>query len=70
MDIEIGGRIKMLWEDEETVNLVIKNVTEKDAGMYQVFAKNELGECDCDCKLTIRGEYSMFLHSKSTLSRW
>ena len=53
--MEMGGRIKMLWEDEETVSLVIKNVTESDAGLYRVVAKNELGSCDSDCKLTIRG---------------
>ncbi|XP_034942777.1 obscurin isoform X3 [Chelonus insularis] len=43
-EIVAGGRIKYLWEDEESLSLVIKNVTIDDAGTYVVRAKNELGE--------------------------
>ncbi|CAG5100186.1 Similar to Unc-89: Obscurin (Drosophila melanogaster), partial [Cotesia congregata] len=43
-EIIAGGRIKYLWEDEESLSLVIKNVTVEDAGTYTVIAKNNLGE--------------------------
>lgn len=46
----------MLWEDEESVALVIKNVEERDAGLYSVIATNELGVAECCAKLAIRGE--------------
>lgn len=43
-EIIAGGRIKYLWEDEESLSLVIKNVTVEDSGTYTIRAKNELGE--------------------------
>lgn len=43
-EVIAGGRIKYLWEDEESLSLVIKNVTVEDAGTYTVVAKNNLGE--------------------------
>ncbi|XP_063991065.1 obscurin isoform X7 [Diachasmimorpha longicaudata] len=43
-EILAGGRIKYLWEDEESLSLVIKNVTSDDGGVYTIKAKNELGE--------------------------
>ncbi|XP_011305282.1 muscle M-line assembly protein unc-89 isoform X2 [Fopius arisanus] len=43
-EIVAGGRIKYLWEDEESLSLVIKNVTCDDGGVYTIKAKNELGE--------------------------
>lgn len=43
-EIVAGGRIKYLWEDEESLSLVIKNVTVEDSGTYTIRAKNELGE--------------------------
>lgn len=46
----------MLWEDEESVALVIKNVEERDAGLYRVVATNDLGVADSSAKLAIRGE--------------
>ncbi|XP_069178633.1 LOW QUALITY PROTEIN: muscle M-line assembly protein unc-89 [Procambarus clarkii] len=54
LDVKAGGRFKFLWEDEESVALVIKNVEEKDAGLYRVVAKNELGEVQCSAKLGIK----------------
>ena len=53
-DMKIGGRIKQLWEDEESVTLIVKNVTEMDAGTYKVKAKNDLGEVESTCKMIIR----------------
>ncbi|XP_042877694.1 obscurin-like isoform X2 [Penaeus japonicus] len=54
LDIKAGGRVKFLWEDEESVALIIKNCEEKDAGLYRVVAKNELGEVSCSAKLGIK----------------
>ncbi|CAH2049873.1 unnamed protein product, partial [Iphiclides podalirius] len=42
--IEPDTRHKFLYEDEESMSLVIKNVTAADAGDYEVTASNELGE--------------------------
>lgn len=54
--MQIGGRLKFLWEDEESVALIIKNVDEKDAGLYSLVARNELGEVNTSANLTIKGE--------------
>ncbi|XP_063549020.1 obscurin isoform X3 [Cydia strobilella] len=42
--VEADARHKFLYEDDETMSLVIKNVTSEDAGTYHVTASNELGE--------------------------
>lgn len=42
--IESGGRYKFLYEDAESMSLVIKGVQAEDAGFYSVTALNELGE--------------------------
>ncbi|XP_063855211.1 obscurin-like isoform X6 [Scylla paramamosain] len=54
LDLETGGKMKVLWEDEESVALVIKNVEERDAGLYRVVAVNDLGQADSTAKLAIR----------------
>ena len=46
----------MLYEDSETVALIIKNVTEADAGKIQVVARNDLGACTSEVDLVIKGE--------------
>lgn len=71
LDVKAGGRIKFLWEDEESVALIIKNCEEKDAGLYRVIAKNELGEVSCSAKLGIKGAFAgagigLFLYGIST----
>lgn len=43
-DIVVDDRHKFLYEDEESMSLVIKNITTEDAGDYTIHAKNELGE--------------------------
>ncbi|KAM7283994.1 hypothetical protein ISCGN_001097, partial [Ixodes scapularis] len=51
--IEAGGRYRFLFEDEESMTLIIKNVTKADSGKYSVVAENELGSANTDCKLTV-----------------
>lgn len=53
-EIVAGGRIKYLWEDEESLSLVIKQVTAKDAGVYTIRAKNELGEDSTQIELIVK----------------
>ncbi|KAI4489747.1 hypothetical protein M0804_003929 [Polistes exclamans] len=53
-EIVAGGRIKYLWEDEESLSLVIKHVTTKDAGIYTIRAKNELGEDTTEIELIVK----------------
>ncbi|XP_072157515.1 protein Obscurin isoform X3 [Bemisia tabaci] len=53
-EITAGGRFKFLWEDEETMALVIKNVCQDDAGDYVVNAHNESGVDTQVIKLVIR----------------
>ncbi|KAJ8674084.1 hypothetical protein QAD02_005346, partial [Eretmocerus hayati] len=53
-EIVPGGRIKYLWEDEESLSLVIKNVTVQDAGVYKIRAKNELGEDNTQIELIVK----------------
>lgn len=42
--IEAGGKYKFLYEDAESMSLVIKGVQPEDAGFYSVSAVNDLGE--------------------------
>ncbi|XP_046962552.1 obscurin isoform X6 [Vanessa cardui] len=42
--VEADTRHKFLHEDDESMSLVIKNVTSADAGEYHVTASNDLGE--------------------------
>ncbi|XP_024880175.1 obscurin isoform X3 [Temnothorax curvispinosus] len=53
-EIIAGGRIKYLWEDEESLSLVIKQVTAKDAGVYTITAKNDLGEDSTQIELIVK----------------
>ncbi|KAL6444321.1 hypothetical protein ACFW04_001898 [Cataglyphis niger] len=53
-EIVAGGRIKYLWEDEESLSLVIKQVTAKDAGVYTITAKNDLGEDSTQIELIVK----------------
>ncbi|KAL0112245.1 hypothetical protein PUN28_011952 [Cardiocondyla obscurior] len=53
-EIVAGGRIKYLWEDEESLSLVIKQVTAKDAGVYTITAKNDLGEDKTQIELIVK----------------
>lgn len=53
-EIIAGGRIKYLWEDEESLSLVIKQVTAQDAGVYKIRAKNELGLDETQIELIVK----------------
>lgn len=52
--IEPGGRYRFLFEDSETMTLIIKGVTMEDAGVYSVHAQNDLGEDSIDLRLIVR----------------
>lgn len=52
--VEPGGRYRFLYEDAETMTLVIRNVTQEDAGIYTILAKNELGEDEAEMRLIVR----------------
>lgn len=43
-----------MWEEGDNVSLIIKEITEADAGIYRMVAKNELGEADSDCRIIIK----------------
>ncbi|KAL0901988.1 hypothetical protein ABMA27_007123 [Loxostege sticticalis] len=52
--IEADTRHKFLYEDDESMSLVIKNVTAADAGTYHVTASNELGEDTTTMQLVVK----------------
>lgn len=54
--IEAGGRFKFLYDDQQNVSLVIKNVEMEDAGTYAVQAVNELGKDSAHMQLEVKGE--------------
>ncbi|XP_063617006.1 obscurin isoform X2 [Cydia splendana] len=53
--VEADARHKFLYEDDETMSIVIKNVTSEDAGTYHVTASNELGEDTATLHLVVKG---------------
>lgn len=55
--VEAGGRVRFLYEDEESMSLIIKGVTGDDAGKYKVVAKNELGQDSTEMDLLVKGKY-------------
>lgn len=52
--IEAGSKYKFLYEDAESMSLVIKNVQPEDSGIYSVSATNELGEDYTEMNLTVK----------------
>lgn len=66
-----SGRIKYLWEDEESLSLVIKSVTSRDAGTYTCTAKNELGEDSTQIELIVKSAPKIIkkLSSMTVLTR-
>lgn len=47
---------RLLYEDEESMSLVIKNVQSEDAGKYTFIAENELGSDTAEMNLTVKGK--------------
>ncbi|XP_034830933.2 obscurin isoform X5 [Maniola hyperantus] len=52
--VEADARHKFLFEDDENMSLVIKNVTTADAGEYHVIASNDLGEDTTTMNLVVK----------------
>ncbi|GAB0092620.1 Obscurin [Sergentomyia squamirostris] len=52
--VEPGGKYKFLYEDSETMSLVVKNVTTEDAGLYTITASNELGVDMAEMNLVVK----------------
>lgn len=55
--IEVGEKHKLLYADEESMSLVIKNIATEDAGEYTIHARNELGEDESSISLVVKGLY-------------
>ncbi|CAG0908344.1 unnamed protein product, partial [Darwinula stevensoni] len=53
-EVTAGGRFRFLYEDEESISLIIKNVEMGDAGKYTVVAQNDLGEVTTEGSLFVR----------------
>lgn len=47
---------RILYEDEESISLVIKDIESSDAGKYKFIAENELGSDSVEMNLTVKGE--------------
>ena len=45
---------KLLYEDDDTMTLIIKDAQPEDAGQYKVTAKNELDQVQDSCQLTVQ----------------
>ncbi|XP_017045137.1 obscurin isoform X2 [Drosophila ficusphila] len=52
--IQVDDRHKFMYEDEETMSLVIKNVDTVDAGEYTIEAINELGQDESSINLVVK----------------
>lgn len=52
--VEPSGRYKFLYEDSESMSLIIKNVTQEDGGLYTITASNELGIDSAEVNLIIK----------------
>ena len=52
--MKVCGRVKQLWDEDSCVSLIIKSITEDDAGIYKVEATNDLGTAETQCKVVIR----------------
>ncbi|XP_070068460.1 obscurin isoform X3 [Drosophila takahashii] len=52
--IQVDDRHKFMYEDEESMSLVIKNVDTTDAGEYTIEAINELGQDESTINLVVK----------------
>ncbi|XP_052132282.1 obscurin-like, partial [Frankliniella occidentalis] len=53
-DIKAGGRVRFLYEDDESMSMIIKGVTPEDAGTYTVTAWNDMGEDFAEVTLNVK----------------
>uniref|UniRef100_A0A0A9VUL5 Muscle M-line assembly protein unc-89 n=1 Tax=Lygus hesperus TaxID=30085 RepID=A0A0A9VUL5_LYGHE len=53
-DVEYSERCKLLYEDDETIALVIKNVTLDDMGEYKAVAQNVTGKSEDTISLNVK----------------
>lgn len=53
--IQVDDRHKFMYEDEESMSLVIKNINTEDAGAYTIEAVNELGQDESSINLIVQG---------------
>ena len=56
--MKASSRVKFLYEDEESLSLMVKKCTMADAGKYSVKASNDLGEVTTDAILLVKGKPS------------
>jgi hypothetical protein len=63
-EVKAGGRYRFLYEDEESVALMIKKVELGDGGKYTVKATNEFGEVITEGNLFVRGTSQLILVKK------
>nr|XP_043066936.1 obscurin [Drosophila bipectinata] len=52
--IQVDDRHKFMYEDEQSMSLVIKNVSTADAGEYTIEAINELGQDESSINLVVK----------------
>jgi hypothetical protein len=57
---------KLLYEQDDTMTLIIKNAQPEDAGRYELSAKNELGEAVDQCKLQVQSAPNIIESLKDT----
>lgn len=57
---------RFLYEDEESMSLVIKDVEKADAGTYRVSAENELGEDSAELTLKVKGTFMKHFKARGT----
>lgn len=54
--VQVDDRHKFMFEDEESMSLVIKSINTEDAGEYTIEAVNELGQDTSSINLTVQGK--------------
>lgn len=54
-EIKAGGRLRFLFEDQQSSALIIRNAEIDDTGTYTVLARNNLGEVTTSGELLVRG---------------
>lgn len=60
--IEPGSKYKLLYEDAESMSLLIKGVTAEDAGAYEICAANEMGMDTQQMNLIVKSKYNFFFN--------